>query len=505
MIHFLSQAMLGGKRILCFLRTLSVYFFLLLATDSSAQTLSPEVKQFVSVDAPTFALTHVGVIDGTGAPPRHDQTVVVSEGRIQTIGATMQTPVSPGVRVFNYSGHTLIPGLVGMHNHLYYTASADLQRSSGGIQQPGIILNEIPFTAPRLYLACGVTTMRTTGSVEPYTDLKVKERIDAGQMPGPKIDLTAPYLEGPPTPFAQLQELTDAEAARRAVNFWADEGMTSFKAYTHITRDELTAAAEEAHKRGLKITGHLCSVTWKEAVAAGIDDLEHGPVAIDSDFVSDKKADVCPDLKRRIASWEKLDTGSTPVQELIRLLVDHGVAVTSTLPVFETSTVGRPPVQQRVLEAMSPAARASYLAVRARMGTPGSQDPNTLKLLQNEMRFEYAFAKAGGLLLVGPDPTGNGGTLPGFGDQQGVELLVEAGFTPVEAIQIATSNGARYLNRDTRVGTLAAGKQADMVLINGNPAERIGDIEKVVTVFKDGIGYDSAKLIESVRGQVGIR
>ena len=122
-----------------------------------------------------------------------------------------------------------------------------------------------------------------------------------------------------------------------------------------------------------------------------------------------------------------------------------------------------------------------------------------------EMGFEVAFVRAGGLLLAGPDPTGNGGVLPGFGDQREIELLVEAGFTPVEAIQIATENGAIYLGQQDRIGTIAAGKQADIVLIKGDPAKNIEDIEKVETVFKAGVGYDSGKLIESVRGQVGIR
>ena len=119
------------------------------------------------------------------------------------------------------------------------------------------------------------------------------------------------------------------------------------------------------------------------------------------------------------------------------------------------------------------------------------------------MEFQYSFAKAGGLLVAGVDPTGNGGALPGFGDLRNIELLVEAGFTPEEAIQISTSNGAQLLGESERIGTLAVGKQADLVVIRGNPAAEVSDILNVETVFKDGIGYDSAKLIDSVRGAVG--
>jgi hypothetical protein len=155
-----------------------------------------------------------------------------------------------------------------------------------------------------------------------------------------------------------------------------------------------------------------------------------------------------------------------------------------------------------MLEAMSSNARASYLARRARIPATNTQNA---ALLRKEMDFEMAFVKAGGLLLAGPDPTGNGGVLPGFGDQRELELLVEAGFTPVQAIQIATQNGAKFLERDGIVGTLAPGKQADIVLVKSDPSRNIADIENVETVFKDGVGFDSRKLVDAVRGQVGVR
>jgi imidazolonepropionase-like amidohydrolase len=283
------------------------------------------------------------------------------------------------------------------------------------------------------------------------------------------------------------------------VDYWAAEGMTSFKAYMNITREELGIAIQQAHAHKLKLTGHLCSVTWPEAVALGIDDLEHGPVFSDSEFVEDKKADVCP--PHGSSSWAKQDVNGPQVQALIRNLVSHHVAVTSTLPVFESGALGRPALQQRTLDAMSAESAQSYLIARARVAS----DSPMAALMRKEMDFEIAFVKAGGMLLAGPDPTGNGGVLPGFGDQREIELLVEAGFTPVEAIQIATENGAAYLGQQNRIGTLAPGKQADLVLIKGDPSKHLDDIENVETVFKAGVGYDSRKLIDSVRGQVGIR
>jgi imidazolonepropionase-like amidohydrolase len=275
----------------------------------------------------------------------------------------------------------------------------------------------------------------------------------------------------------------------------------------NITRDELRAVVEEAHKRGLKVTGHLCSVGFREAAEIGIDNLEHGLYA-DSEFVADKKPDQCPPGVN--ASLRQLDLNSPAVQETIRTLVQKNVAITSTLPVFEAGSaplaqngIGAASalLNQRLLNVMSTDARVRYLQNRARV--PAS--PEAVALLRKAMDFERAFVKAGGLLIAGLDPTGNGGIVAGFGDHREVELLVEAGFTPLEAIQIATFNGAKFLGEDARIGSIAPGKQADLMVVKGNPASNIADIEKVEIVFKDGVGYDSEKLIQSVQGLVGIR
>jgi amidohydrolase family protein len=482
------------------MRVLFLLGSLLIATIAAAQTPKPsDVTEFVSVDAPVFVLNHVRVIDGTAAAPKEDQAVVIANGKIQSIGPSASAQIPQGAQQIDRSGYTVIPGLVGMHDHLYYTDSISVQVAGGKLGEPGLFVAEIPYTAPRLYLAAGVTTMRTTGSLEPYTDLKIKSRIDANLMPGPSIDATAPYLEGAPTIFAQMHELTGPDDAKRMVDYWATEGMTSFKAYMNITREELGVAIQQAHAHRLKLTGHLCSVTWPEAIALGIDDFEHGPVFADTEFVADKKPDVCP--QGGTTSWAKQDVNGPQVQDLIHNLVSHHVAVTSTLPVFEASAPGRPKLQRRTLDAMSAESAQSYLTARANV----TLDSPMTSLMRKEMGFEVAFAKAGGLLLAGPDPTGNGGVLPGFGDQREIELLVEAGFTPLEAIHIATENGAIYLNQQDRIGTLAPGKQADLVLIKGDPSNNINDIENVETVFKAGVGYDSKRLIDSVRGQVGIR
>jgi imidazolonepropionase-like amidohydrolase len=478
-----------------------IVVMLLLAVYSgglAAQTLSPQVRGFVKVDAPVVVLSHVRVIDGTGAAAREDQTVVISKGKIESVSDAASAKVPKDAQVLDLHGYTVIPGLVGMHDHMFYPMG-------------NVVFGEMAYSFPRLYLAGGVTTIRTTGSIEPYTDLEIKKAIDGGNMPGPKMHVTGPYLEGAGSWALQLHQLTGPEDATKTVNFWLDEGVDNFKAYMFITPAELSAAIAAAHKRGAKVTGHLCSIGFREAAALGIDDLEHG-MLVDTEFMPGKKPGECPEEAENPELSSKLDVNNGPLHEMILDLVRHHVAVTSTLPVFEMGSFpGRPTMQKRVLDALSPEARSAVLEKRLRSSDAarlqkeyGSEAASPLPAaFKKEMEFEHAFVQAGGLLLAGLDPTGMGGVIAGFGDQREVELLVEAGFTPVEAIRIATFNGAQYLGELDRIGTIAAGKQADLVVIKGDPSRKIEDVENVETVFKDGIGYDSAKLIESVRGHVG--
>jgi imidazolonepropionase-like amidohydrolase len=263
----------------------------------------------------------------------------------------------------------------------------------------------------------------------------------------------------------------------------------------HITRAELAAAIQAAHARQLKVTGHLCSVGFREAAGLGIDNLEHG-IVVDTEFHPGKQPDICPQVTA--ADLNDLDISGPPVQRMIRELIAHGVAVTSTLAVFEST----PPVQQRFRDALSPQTLQNYLSARERL-PDAALKASTLRVAK-EAEFERAFVKAGGLLLAGADPTGNGSALAGFADQRNLELMVAGGFTPLEAIHIATLNGAKFLGIDDRTGSIVPGKQADLVVIEGDPAARISDIENVRVVFKDGVGYDSAKLLESVQGHIGL-
>lgn len=461
--------------------------FLCVVAPLSAQRpeLSGAVKAFVTVDTAVVVLRNARIIDGTGAPPREGQTVVIRNGAIAAIGAagSIQTPA--GALVLDLTGKSLIPGLVMVHEHLYYPTG------------PGIYAN-LTESFIRLYLAGGVTAMRTGGNMNGYAELNAAAAVARGEKAGPWIDATAPYLNGP-NRFVQMHALTTPADARRFVDFWADQGATSFKAYMQISREVLGAAIEAAHARGLKVTGHLCSVTYAEAAQLGIDDLEHGFLA-STDFVAGKAPDECPSGGQGQQSIASLDPESPAFKALVQELVDRKVALTSTLTVFETFTPGRPVPPG--LEVLLPELKTQFEQLYQRVS---QSDVSPYKaLFPKAMALELAFARAGGLLLVGTDPTGGGGVIPGFSNQRAVELLVDAGFSPLEAIRIATLNGATYLGRANRIGSIAVGKQADLVVIDGNPAAAIADIRKVTLVFKQGVGYDPAKLIASVSGRVGL-
>jgi imidazolonepropionase-like amidohydrolase len=447
---------------------------------------SPSVRQFIDYDSAVIALTHCLMADVKNLRMVPDQTVVIRNGLIAAVGDAGKTPVPAGASVIDCSGKSLLPGFVLMHEHMFYPAIS--------ISPFYIQYKQLPVTFPKLYLACGATTIRTAGSVEPYSDLNLKRDITIGKIAGPDMDVTAPYLEGKGSFAPQMHELSGPAEAKAFVNFWADEGATSFKAYNFLDKATLKAAIDAAHARGLKITGHLNSITYRESAEMGIDQLEHGFFA-STDFIPGKKEN------QYIQSGDPLanaDPDGQPVKDLIQFLVSRKVILTSTLAVLMNLTTLDSLPRPEVLAAMSPDTREMYMKYYSKQKNPLYN--NTIR---KNMKMEKMFADAGGLLTVGTDPTGNGGTLAGYGSQQAIELLVKEGFTPLEAIRIATYNGARALGLEARIGSIEPGKQADLVVIDGDISRDIQNIRKPIWVFKKGVAFDSQKLFENVKGQVG--
>ena len=444
---------------------------------------NPDAK-FIAYDQPVIAFTHAEIIDGTGAAPKYNQTLVVKDGRIAAMGSRVAVPA--GATVIDAQGKTLLPGFVMVHEHLFYPMGKGNYDS-------------MHYTFPRLYLAGGTTTMRTGGSMSPYGDINLKLAIDKGDAVGPDLDVTGPYLNGP-LPILKMHTLTGPDDAAKTVNYWANEGATSFKLYTNITRAEARAAIDAAHARGLKVTGHICSLTYREAAELGIDNLEHG-FAVMTDFNTDKKPDECPAGSQQALA--DLDVNSEGVKSLIALLVKKHVALTSTQTVFETFTPGRPEAPEAARAMLIPELRKDYEDGWSKAVSNPRMKPYAV-IFPKLMKLEKMFVEAGGTLLAGTDPTGYGGVVPGFSGKREVELLVEEGFSFPQALKISTLNGARYLGRDRDVGSLTVGKRADMAVVEGDPAKNPSAIEAMPLVFKKGIGYDSNAIFEALKGQVGL-
>ncbi len=425
-----------------------------------------EVARFVHLRAKSVVLENVRVIDGTGAPPKENQAVVITDGRITAVGDAGRVPESKDAVRVNLEGRTVLPGLVMLHEHMFYFSGFRVWHSQA-------------VSYPRLYLAAGVTTVRTAGTDVPYTDFNLKLAIDEGRIAGPKMFVTGPFFNGYQGHFLGDAIVRTQQDARRAVIYWAGEGATSFKVYAGISREALKGVIEEAHARRLKVTGHLASVSCREAADLGIDNIEHS-------FISCVK---------------ELDMGggpggpvTSPDPEKARLLIQHlvkaGVVLTST-----PSAVERP-ISKEELELLHPTAREHYLEMML------SGPPPWAALEKYVRQLEREFVGAGGRLVVGSDPQ-DGGKIAGYADHRALELLVEAGWKPLEIIRMATLGGAQFLGVEGQVGSVTEGKAADLIVVNGNPAADIKEIEKVELVFKDGVAYDPKLLRDSVKGLVG--
>ena len=464
------------------------------ATVFSQTTFSDETKKYIEYNDSVTVFKNALLIDGKGNAAKPNQTIIISNGKIQWIGDDAKAVIINGAKLIDLNGKALMPGLVMLHEHMYISAH--------DISTRYLHLKQLPFTFPRLYLAAGATTIRTCGSIEPYSDLRIKKDIDLGLLPGPSMELTAPYIQGKSSIFPQMKENKTPEEAAAFVNYWADQGFTSFKTYMGVDKPTLKAAIDAAHKRHLKITGHLDIVTYHEAALLGMDNLEHGFIA-STDFAIGKKENEKPAAGAAVKSLGNLDIQSDSVKQFIQFLIDKKVGITSSLAVFEGATTTQPQPAEDAVNAMSPDTRDFYLkrlvTVKSAKG-PTDWD----KAFAKAAKMEKLFYDMGGLLTVGTDPTGNGGTLAGYGNWRAIELLVEAdGFTPLEAIKIATLNGSIALGFNKIIGTIEVGKDADVLVIDGDPSKNISDLRKVQCVFKNGVGYNSKKLFESVKGKVG--
>ena len=457
--------------------------------DAHSQQFSKAVRNFIEVEAPVIAITNVTLIDGTGSPALTGQDILITGDKITAIGASGAVSIPKNARIIDGINKTVIAGLVMLHEHLFYGKPLDGSYKA----------TPMPFTFPQMYVAGGVTTMRTAGSFEANTDLNVKNLVKQGQMLGPKMDITTAYIEREGS-IPQARSLSKDESPEKTINFWLDKGATSVKVYNHITKGDLKKVIKTAHNRNTKVTGHLCSITYREAAELGIDNLEHG-FMVASDFIKNKKENHC-DNGLITQSLSTLDENSPELKSLMEFLIEKNVTLTYTPNVFE------PCAGREVIPGGGEVALAPYLLEQAtnicKTLVDYGVDSNMGAGFEKEKKRIKKFYEMGGKLVVGTDPTGTGRVIAGYANQRTIELLVETGFTIEEAIQIASLNGAKYLEQDKEIGSVEVGKIADLVLIDGDLSKDVSNIRNMEIVFKNGIGYNSKKIFESVKGKVGL-
>lgn len=461
----------------------------LAASLARAQPAPTDTERFTRFHAPVTLLHNAQLFDGSGSPPREHMSVLVRDGRIAAVAPDAELKAPAGALVQDLAGGALMPGFVLLHEHLFYPTE---RGSYGAFFQ----------SFPLLYLAGGVTTMRTAGSMSPYADLNTWKDIKAGTAPGPDLDVTAPFLNGIQAFVAQVPRLVNAEDAVRQVGYWADVGATSYKGYMHLTREQLNAIVKAAHDRQAKVTAHLCAVTYAEATAMGIDNLEHGFFAA-SDFVDAKQPDACPAGDAVPRSLDALALDDPRMAALQRQMIDQRVALTSTLTIFETFSHGRPMAPAGALDLLMPQLREQYVARYTAIQRGG---PNAYgRVFPKAMAWEKRFVEAGGLLVAGTDPTGYGGVIPGYSSLRQFELLREAGFDAATTVKVMTANGAAYLGRTAEVGRIAPGLRADLIAFAAPLDATKPVLPDVAWTMKAGRAWDRAKILNAWKGQVGMR
>ena len=396
----------------------------------------------------TFAIVGARLIDGTGAPALEDASVLVRNGRVAAVGSHIVLP--PGTRIVHAEGKSLLPGLWEMHIHY------------SGVE-----------FGPAL-LSAGITTARDCGG-ELLFLTTLRREIEERHALGPRLLLAGLIDGGGPLAFGAVDAETPAEGIA-AVDSYADQHFNQIKVYTYLQPTVLRAIATEAHARGLTVTGHVpAAVTTDEGIADGMDQINH------LQFVT-----------RDLTSNGKLALDSPQARATLTLLKDHGIVVDPTAGWGEMA--GHP----RSLDPASfePGILAAPFPLAAKfraMGSPTAEEPKFRARMGIALEVIAALHSAGISIVAGSD-TG----LVGFGLNRELELYVQAGLTPMEAIQSATLVAARAMKLDGDSGTVEPGKRADLLLVDGNPLEDIRALRQVVSVVANGRLYSSAELGRSV-------
>jgi imidazolonepropionase-like amidohydrolase len=435
-----------------------------------------------AVKAPETAIVNARLVDGTGAPPRGGCTVLVRGDRIAAVGPAAAIAVPDGATVVDAAGMTLLPGMFDTHGHCFTVDGKEQYEAF-----------------PLLFLAAGVTTVFSPGEKDPAGAYALRDRLAKGEQVGARLLTAGPYFE---KGQGELDWLVGYRDQEDALQWLATHGarMDGLKLQMQITDGECKAILDAAHARGIKVTGHLGSVTATRAIELGIDRLEHGLFAM-SEFA--------PYAIKGIDQWAakfgklgELDLDSAPVRALIDAIVCKRVALSATTVAFAAWEPGFEPLAPDWDSYLSPAIRriekGRALRIQQMSGERGAQFQAGVN---KQLQFLKRVHDRGGIVVTGTD-TGDKRLIPGFGVHREMALLVRAGFTPLAAIRAATGHAAQALGVDRDLGTIEAGKLADLVLVQGDPTADIAAIGATHRVWKAGRPFEPAKLREQARGKI---
>ena len=433
-------------------------------------------QAFPITEGEIIALVNGRVIDGTGEPAWSDWTVLIQGTRIIDAGPNVVIP--EGARRVDLTGQTLLPGMFDMHGHLYSFNGQSLTAEF--------------VTYPRLYLAGGVTTLFTAGDFDPRGAISLRENIGNDAAVGPQILTAGPYFSGGNAPSWMLTATTPEEM-RALYEAWNDQ-IDGVKTYTGIPEDQFILLLEAAHADGLRVTGHLESISGIRAIELGIDGIEHGLFSMSEFFPQIPSAS----FRAQYCAISQLDVTSSEVTVIVEALVSQGTYLDPTIVVFQPELPDFEPLVTDWEKYLDPGA-----VMPLRRALRSIIQPTCLKeALEKQSQFVKAVHDRGGLIVTGTDPV-IPILLPGYSLHRELQNLVEAGLSPLEAIRAATLNAAIATQLDSQKGTIAAGKIADLVIVEGNPDEDITAIGNTILVFKEGIPYLPEALRKSVEGQIG--
>lgn len=438
------------------------------------------LTSFVPPTEPPTAIVNARLIDGTGTAPRTGCTVLIRGDRIAAVG--VDVPVPADAIVVDGTGSTLVPGMFDTHGHCFTVDGKDQYEAY-----------------PLLFLAGGVTTVFSPGEMDPEAAYALRERLAAGTQRGARLLTAGPYFEKGESDLRWLRGYRDQA---EALQWLAEHGprMNGLKLLTQITLDEARAIVTEAHRRGLRVTGHLGSITAGQAIDLGIDRLEHGLFAM-SEF-SPWQVHGLDAWAEKFAQIGALDLDSEPVQRLIDRLVEHRVALSATTVSFAEWAPGFEPVTPDWERYLSPAIRrVEGGRLRRIAAMPEEQGRKFAAGVQKQLAFLKRVHDRGGLVVTGTDPGGKL-LIPGYGLHRELQLLVQAGFTPLAALRAATQHAAMALGVERELGTIEAGKLADLVLVEGDPSQDIAAIGATRVVWQAGRRFDPVELRRAAEGKI---